>query len=210
MIHTYIKLLIDASRRALRRSAAANTHRLHKLTLLTKNSLLSLTMAINVTNYATFNARLAQVVGAGSDSEVAGTMGRKLAINRAVGEDVFAKTGAHIPAEIGAIMSCLTALGDKVLPYGNRTHQQQRRQGRGRPTGQPDHGVRHGLRDGHARRQRRPERLVELRGPLEPPSNQRPRTVSHRSSKAPGYRDCGGSGEPTLVCSRSLTILLPD
>ena len=71
-------------------------------------------MAINVTNYATFNARLAQVVGAGSDSEVAGTMGRKLAINRAVGEDVFAKTGAHIPAEIGAIMSCLTALGDKV------------------------------------------------------------------------------------------------
>ena len=47
-------------------------------------------MAIIVTNYATFNARLAQVVGAGSDSEVAGTMGRKLAINGAVGKDVFA------------------------------------------------------------------------------------------------------------------------
>ena len=31
-------------------------------------------MAINVTDYATFNARLAQVVGAGSDSEVAGTI----------------------------------------------------------------------------------------------------------------------------------------
>ena len=56
------------------------------------------------------NGRLVQVVGDNSDTEVAG----KLAINGAVGEDVFAKAGAHLPAEVGAIMSRLTALGDKV------------------------------------------------------------------------------------------------
>ena len=45
--------------------------------------------AIIVTDYTTFNGRLIQVVGAGSDTEVAGTMGRKLAINGAVGDIVF-------------------------------------------------------------------------------------------------------------------------
>ena len=69
---------------------------------------------IVVIDYSTFNSKLNQKVGQGSDSEVAATMGRKLTNSGAWGEEKFSKTGAYIPAEIGAVMAHMSGLHDKV------------------------------------------------------------------------------------------------
>ena len=71
-------------------------------------------MAVLVTDYTSFNAQLNRQIGADSDSEVAATIGRKLTIGGAWGEEMFSKSGAHVPAEIGAVMAHMTGLGNKV------------------------------------------------------------------------------------------------
>ena len=71
-------------------------------------------MAAPVTDYISFNAQLNRQVGQDSDTEVAATIGRKLTICGAWGEETFSKSGAHVPAEIGAVMAHMTGLGNKV------------------------------------------------------------------------------------------------
>ena len=71
-------------------------------------------MAAIVTDYASFNAQLIRQIGPGSDTEVAATIGRRLAVGGAWGEETFSKSGAHVPAEIGAVMAHMTGLGNKV------------------------------------------------------------------------------------------------
>ena len=65
-------------------------------------------MAAIVTDYTSFNAQLNRQIGADSDSEVAATIGRKLTIGGAWGEEMLSKSGAYVPAEIGAVMAHMT------------------------------------------------------------------------------------------------------
>ena len=58
-------------------------------------------MAAIVTDYASFNAQLNRQFGPGCDVEVAAYIGRKLTLCVAWGEEVFCRSGAHSPAEIG-------------------------------------------------------------------------------------------------------------
>ena len=71
-------------------------------------------MAAPVTDYDSFNTQLNRQVGPGSDSEVAATLGRKLTVGGAWGEEMFSKSGSYVPAEIGAVMAHMTGLRDKV------------------------------------------------------------------------------------------------
>ena len=71
-------------------------------------------MAVLVTDYTSFNAQLIRQVGADSDTEVAATIGRKLTIGGAWGEEMFSKSGSYVPAEIGAVMAHMTGLRNKV------------------------------------------------------------------------------------------------
>ena len=54
-------------------------------------------MAAPVTDYTSFNAQLNRQVGPDSDSEVAATIGRKLTIGGAWGEEMFSKSGSYVP-----------------------------------------------------------------------------------------------------------------
>ena len=69
---------------------------------------------IVVTDYASFNDMIVQVVGEGSDLLIAGTMGRKLSLGGAKEEEEFGRTGAHVASEIGAVMARMVDLGDKI------------------------------------------------------------------------------------------------
>ena len=51
-------------------------------------------MAAPVTDYDSFNTQLNRQVGPGSDSEVAATLGRKLTVGGAWGEEMFSKSGS--------------------------------------------------------------------------------------------------------------------
>ena len=51
-------------------------------------------MAVLVTDYTSFNAQLIRQVGADSDTEVAATIGRKLTVGGAWGEEMFSKSGS--------------------------------------------------------------------------------------------------------------------
>ena len=70
-----------------------------------------------VTDYESLNAKIIEVVGVkgdGSDLLLAGTIGRKLSLAGGIDESEFAKTGAHVAAEVGAVMARMVDLGDKV------------------------------------------------------------------------------------------------
>ena len=69
---------------------------------------------IVVTDYESFNARIIQVVGEGSDLLMAGTLGRKLTLGGAIEEEEFGRSGNHVASEIGAVMARMVNLGDKV------------------------------------------------------------------------------------------------
>ena len=71
-------------------------------------------MAAPVTDFTSFTAQLNHQFGAGSDEVVTGHIGRNLTRAGAWGEEVFAKTGAHTPAEIGTVMAHMTKLADKM------------------------------------------------------------------------------------------------
>ena len=68
-----------------------------------------------VTDYNSLNVKIIAVVGAGSDLLLAGTLRRQLVLAGAIEESEFAKTWAHVAAEVGAIMSRMVVdLGDKI------------------------------------------------------------------------------------------------
>ena len=69
---------------------------------------------IVVTDYESFNARIIQVVGEGSDLLMAGTLGRKLTLGGAIEEEEFGRSGLHVASEIGAVMARMVDLGDKI------------------------------------------------------------------------------------------------
>ena len=71
-------------------------------------------MAAPVTDFTSFTAQLNLKFGPGSDEVVTGHIGRNLTRAGAWGEEVFAKTGAHTPAEIGTVMAHMTKLAGKM------------------------------------------------------------------------------------------------
>ena len=71
-------------------------------------------MAAPVTDFTSFTAQLNLQFGPGSDEVVTGHIGRNLTRAGAWGEEAFAKTGAHTPAEIGTVMAHMTKLADKM------------------------------------------------------------------------------------------------
>ena len=75
-------------------------------------------MAAIVTDYTSFNAQLNRQIGADSDSEVAATIGRKLTIGGAWGEEMFSKSGAHV-LQLTSLFFVLTgsALHNNVYIY---------------------------------------------------------------------------------------------